>query len=149
MPVSILPASAQESRIVLGDTYRFLQTGAETGGAFSFVEIIGNPGSFVPPHFHAREDEAFHILEGQVEVTDASGTHIAGPGDSIFLPKGEIHGWRIYGDVPARFYLHAVPAGIEDMFYEMSEVAAGPPDPAVLVPLCARYGITILPPPEG
>jgi len=147
MSVAFHPASAQESLSVLGDTYRLLLTGAETGGQFSFIEVLGNPGSFVPPHIHDREDEAFHIIEGQMEVTDASGTYVAGPGDSVFLPRGEMHSFRIIGDGSARFYIHAVPAGIEVMFREINDATPGPPNPATLVTLFARYGITVFPPP--
>ena len=37
---------------------------AETGGIYSVVEIISDPGDATPLHVHRNEDEYFVILEG-------------------------------------------------------------------------------------
>jgi hypothetical protein len=45
----------------------FQQTGAQTGGLFALVEVMGLSGSGPPPHIHHREDESFYVLEGEYE----------------------------------------------------------------------------------
>jgi len=51
---------------VVGDVYRFLVTGDETGGKYAIWEAIVLPGGGPPPHVHSREEEGFYILEGQI-----------------------------------------------------------------------------------
>jgi quercetin dioxygenase-like cupin family protein len=50
-----------------GDFYRFLITGAESGGAYFAMEAIVPPGGGPPPHIHRNEKETFYVLEGEVE----------------------------------------------------------------------------------
>jgi hypothetical protein len=46
------------------------------------------------------------------------------------------------GQVPARMIEIISPSGFENFFRELSEMlAAGPPDPELLMPLAVRYGI--------
>ena len=71
--------------------------GAQTGGAFTFIEWSA-PAGFGPPlHVHGREDEAFHILDGQISVQCGSKRFTAGPGDFTFLPRGIPHTFLVTG----------------------------------------------------
>ncbi|MEQ8788802.1 MAG: cupin domain-containing protein [Pirellulaceae bacterium] len=54
---------------VVGDLYRFLATGEETGGKYAMWEAIVPPGGGPPPHIHSREEESFYVLEGQMTTT--------------------------------------------------------------------------------
>jgi len=40
--------------------------GRNTGGVVSVVESHDVPGGGPPPHIHTREDEWFHVLEGEL-----------------------------------------------------------------------------------
>ena len=42
--------------------------GADTGGAYCLLELGLAPGMSVPRHTHTREDEAYHVLSGELEV---------------------------------------------------------------------------------
>jgi hypothetical protein len=53
------PAGAGATYLGPGDVYRFLVTGAETGGAYFAMEAFVAPGGGPPPHRHSREDETF------------------------------------------------------------------------------------------
>jgi hypothetical protein len=46
-----------------GDSYRFLITGAESGGAYFAMEAIVPAGGGPPPHIHRNEDETFFFEE--------------------------------------------------------------------------------------
>jgi hypothetical protein len=49
----------------LGDLYRFLVTGADSGGAYFAMEAIVPTGGGPPPHIHHAEDETVCIVEGK------------------------------------------------------------------------------------
>ena len=92
-----------------GDLYRFLVTGAETGGAYFAMEAVVPPGGGPPPHTHAREDETFYVLEGRVDFRLGDERVTAGPGDFVNVPRGRVHnfhnagrGLRPGGDARAR-----------------------------------------------
>jgi quercetin dioxygenase-like cupin family protein len=126
---------------VVGDTYRFLGVGADTGSQYFVMEATVPPGGGPPPHVHAREEEGFYVLDGEIDF-EAEGRRLrAGPGTYLNMPKGGAHAFRNNGERPARMLVFCAPAGIEDFFVE-----ADSKGPEVLVEIAARYGITILPP---
>lgn len=124
-----------------GDIYRFLVTGAETGGAYFAMEALVPPGGGPPPHVHRNEDETFYVLEGRVDFRLGDERVTAGPGDFVNVPRGEVHNFHNAGGEEARLILTFTPAGIEHFFEETLERAL---DPSALVPddvaeVSARY----------
>src|SRR5206468_4613458 len=81
---------------VLGVTHLYKATGAETAGAFSLWEDVVPPGAGAPLHTHAREDEAFYVLSGeiQVEFEGQSAPHRVGPGGFFFAARHRRHAYR-------------------------------------------------------
>jgi quercetin dioxygenase-like cupin family protein len=96
-----------------GDSYRFLVTGAETGGAYFVMEAYVPPGGGPPPHIHRNEDETFYVVEGECELLLGDETITAGPGDFVSVPRGTLHRFHNAGDAPTRLILTFTPAGIE------------------------------------
>ena len=43
-------------------------SGADTGGAYCLLEVSLAPGMMVPRHTHTREDEAYYVLSGELEI---------------------------------------------------------------------------------
>ena len=119
-----LPASAGDTYYGPGDVYRFLVTGAETGGAYFAMEAIVPPGGGPPPHIHRNEDETFYVLEGQTEFLLDGEIVVAGPGDFVSVPRGAVHRFRNASDELTRLILTFTPAGIEGFFRETLERAA-------------------------
>jgi mannose-6-phosphate isomerase-like protein (cupin superfamily) len=71
-----------------------------------------------PPqlHIHHEDDEAWHILEGQVEFRFSDGREVVGPGTTIFVPAGVAHTYVTSDD--ARYLIVLTPqleALIEDL----------------------------------
>ncbi len=54
---------------VVGDVYRFLDTGEDSNGKYALFEGIISPGGVPPPHVHSREEEGFYVLEGEIAFT--------------------------------------------------------------------------------
>ena len=63
----VLAAGEGRSIWVVGDRYTIKASGNDTGGAFAMIEAIVPHGNGPPPHIHSREDEAFYVLEGELQ----------------------------------------------------------------------------------
>jgi quercetin dioxygenase-like cupin family protein len=134
---------ADEGRIYIGpgDWYRFLVTGAETGGMYFAMEAIVPPGGGPPPHIHRREDETFHVLEGQVEFLLGDELVTAGVGDFVNVPRDTVHRFHNASSELARLIITFSPAGLEKFFEETLERALTPDQtpPDNLEEVAARY----------
>lgn len=139
---------------VVGDIYRFLATGEETGGAYALFEATVGPGGGPPPHVHQREEEGFYVLEGEITFTVGTERIMAGPGTFANMPVGTPHTFKNETDRPAKMLISVVPAGLEQMFFEVGRpvepesVSAPPPSPEEigrLLEAAPRYGIELLP----
>jgi len=124
-----------------GDSYRFLITGAESGGAYFAMEAIVPPGGGPPPHIHRNEDETFYVLDGELEFLLGDRILMGRAGDFVNVPRGTVHRFRNAGTARARLLLTFTPAGIERFFEETLERATDPgqPPPDNLQAVAARY----------
>ncbi|MEO8131657.1 MAG: quercetin 2,3-dioxygenase [Bryobacteraceae bacterium] len=137
-----------------GGTVSILANGQETGGAFSLIETVQIPGSEPPLHVHEREDEFFYVLKGEVNVLVGGKAHKLGPGDTMFLPRGIPHTFRIKSPV-AHLLGVITPSGFERWFqtigtrarsFDLPELS-GPPSSEMLETmraLSAELGVRIL-----
>ena len=83
-------------------------TGSVTGLALFNQEC--RPGTGAPSHTHEFE-EIVTILEGTAEVWVDDARQVVGPGTSVFIRTGAIHGFVNTGSGPLK--LQAVIAGTE------------------------------------
>lgn len=123
---------------------------AETGGAYGITEQVVTAASNPPLHRHGGEDEAFYVLEGEVEVEVDGEVATATAGALAFVPRGAVHTYRV---VSPTARLLVVTSGkpadnLEDFFFAMGDPAGARvlPQPATpdlerLVTLAARSGI--------
>jgi quercetin dioxygenase-like cupin family protein len=136
----------------MGDhTAEILLSSEETGGQFALIAGVVQPGGGPPPHVHEREDEMFHILSGRFEAwTEANGTVIAEPGDTLFAPRGIAHAWRNISDEVGRIIAVVTPGGFEKMFADMEPLVQelkakggvpGPDDFARIGAAMGRYAV--------
>jgi quercetin dioxygenase-like cupin family protein len=137
---------------VVGDVYRFLAAGEDTGGKYALWETIVPPGGGPPPHVHSREEEGFYVLEGEITFTVNGERVVARAGTFANLPVGTPHGFKNESDRPAKMLVSVAPAGLERMFFECGkplaegETSAPPPTKDEIEKLLAvapRYGIEI------
>ena len=124
-----------------GDSYRFLITGAESGGAYFAMEAIVPAGGGPPPHIHRNEDETFYVLEGELEFLLGDRVVTGTAGDFVNVPRGTVHRFHNAGTEQARLILTFTPAGIEKFFEETLEPATDPgqPPPDNLQAVAERY----------
>lgn len=68
------------------------------------------------PHFHKQHLDAFHVLEGRLEVTVGTEIVLAGPGTSIAIPPGIVHAFTNAGPGRARYLnIHAPDCGFIEL----------------------------------
>src|ERR1700712_4269746 len=79
----------------LGALVRTQLSSDDTGGALAVLEHHARNGYSSPMHRHLRDDETFLVLDGHVELIADGREYVAGPGSSIFLPKGVVHGFVV------------------------------------------------------
>jgi quercetin dioxygenase-like cupin family protein len=107
---------------IVGDIYRFVATGEETNGAYSMFEAIVLPGGGPPPHIHRREDETFYVLEGEITFQIGEERQVSRPGSFVHMPIGNQHSFKNETDKNARMLITLMPAGLEEMFFEVGKV---------------------------
>lgn len=152
-PVFVAPGAGAQQRRVIADVVTFKITGAETNGAYALFETVTQPQGGTPPHIQEYEDEAFFILEGNYRFLIGDRELDAPAGAYAFVPRGTVHAFTNVGEAPARMLILVTPGGMHEHFFEEAgdpaSAPAGPPDFARLGAAAAKYGITILPPPEA
>jgi quercetin dioxygenase-like cupin family protein len=99
-------------------------SGAETFGQLAVMESTYPPGLSVPAHFHAGEDEMFHLLDGELQGFCDDDRWIATPGSFVFVPRDRPHGFVVTSDEPARALVIVGPPRLDRQV-----VASGTPAP--------------------
>jgi mannose-6-phosphate isomerase-like protein (cupin superfamily) len=143
-PLTIVQPGEREVTGDLGGIgVAFKLWGRDTNGMVSVVEHPFAVGALVEPHLHTREDEYSIVTEGEIGFRSGSREVVLGPGGYITKPRGEMHAMWNAGSVPARMIEIISPAGLENFFWEVSELlrAAAPPDLTQLAALAETYGV--------
>src|SRR5438552_14483080 len=105
----------------VGDVYRVLASGQQTGGAYSLSEIRVSPNNGPPPHIHSREDESFFVIEGEVTFEIGDEKIVARPGTFLLGPRGIPHTFKNTGESPARLLVLVIPPGFENFVNEFAQ----------------------------
>lgn len=122
---------------------RYLLDGAQAG-TMGMFELSVPPGSNVPPpHSHTKNEECVYVLEGILRYSVAEATRDLGPGDSMFTPKGTVHGFSNPFPELARALIVLSPDIGAQYFLDVGAVvnAGGPPNIAALVSVMTRHGL--------
>lgn len=134
------PGGGRRGHLAPGVDVIFKIGGEDTGMALSIVEHPFEVGALVPPHTHTLEDEYSIVLEGNIGFRSNDQEVVLGPGGYIVKPRGELHAMWNAGSTPARMIEVISPAGFERFFHEFADLTdAGPPDPAAIAAIAARY----------
>lgn len=119
--------------------FRILAEAGDTGGTFSLLEFRGEEGPWTVPHIHQAMEESFYVLEGSFVFTMNGDEIEAGAGSFILVPRGVTHVIRAEAS-GGRLLCLAVPAGLEEMFKELSRLPSDAiTDPAVRAAISSRY----------
>jgi quercetin dioxygenase-like cupin family protein len=132
---------------------RFLLEAADTNGSVAMFEFIVPVGARVPvPHSHKRYDETIYGIEGVITFTVEGKAVRIGPGESLFIPRGAVHGFDNQEQTDVRALAVVTPALIGPGFFmETAAIvnAGGPPDIEKLKDVMARHGLVPANPPKA
>jgi len=91
---SLTVVAAQEgpSVSVVGDTYRTNICSEQTNDAYALIDMLIPPKGGPGPHSHATFQEAFYIVEGEIQVITKGKTYTATKGSYVNIPfNGPVH----------------------------------------------------------
>jgi quercetin dioxygenase-like cupin family protein len=128
---------------------RFLQSGEDTGGAVDLFEMTLQPAARMPvPHYHESWDETIYGISGTSTWTVDGKDVDVGPGDSVFIKRGIVHGFTNRSQAAATCLCLLSPGALGTKYFK--EMAAllggGAPDPAKMKEVMLRYGLVPVPP---
>ena len=127
---------------VLGDqvTIKVASAGSPFGQAIVSVEVP--PGSGTPCVMHAKEEEVYYLLEGELYMHTPTEHHTLQPGDMVHLPPRTPHGYRNPGKGPARFLAWTIGGPMDRFFVTMAErVHQLPRDLPAMQAVLAEFGV--------
>ncbi len=109
----------------------------------SFVAFEASPPPGVPgppQHVHREYDEAWYIVDGEVEFDLGTDTYLCPSGSVVFAPRGVAHCFRNRGPASARMLVVASPP-ILPLVEGLGSLTGGggPPDMTALGALLAQH----------
>lgn len=127
-----------------GLSLRFLQDKHSTNGSLDLFEMtVPHEGRMPVAHYHRDWEETVYGLAGTVTFTVAGEQHRIGPGQTLFIPRGVVHGFSNDSGADAVCLSLLTPGVLgPEYFRELAAlVAKGSPDPAALHEIMSRHGL--------
>lgn len=154
--LTVAPQDGQTLSVV-GDTYRLVVTGQQTGGNYALIEMLVPPGSGPGPHEHPAFHETYYILEGEMLFQFEDKSITAKKGQLVSIPKGGgVHRFHNVSTENVRMLCTVVPAGLDAFFQEIGKPVSpgtflpppkmGPDEQQRLKAIAERQGQTLYPP---
>ncbi|MEH2070380.1 MAG: cupin domain-containing protein [Nostoc sp.] len=141
-PIILTPGEGNQFSI-LGGHFTTKATGEDTNGAWTVYEITDTQGNGPPLHTHPWE-EAFYILEGEMDIEIGTQTILASAGSFVNIPHNVPHGFNIRSTT-AKFLVLVSPKGAEKFYEEMGEVAESPAlNMEKVQPVLKKHGLQFL-----
>jgi uncharacterized cupin superfamily protein len=121
----------------------------------SVLESRAPYGSSPPLHVHRREDELFHVLEGELRLRADDADIRLGAGESLLAPKGVPHTYRVESRDGARWLVITRRGDFERFVRAQSRPAErpelparqGPPDREAFAAAARAHQIDLVGPP--
>jgi quercetin dioxygenase-like cupin family protein len=143
-PLFYVPNDSCAGLSVVGERVHVLAAAGETGAGEAFMNA-GPPGAGPPPHTHPW-DEAYLMLEGEMDVLLGDRTVRLEPGMYVYVPAGTAHNFRYV--TPGRFFSYTSAPGAAKFFQELDRDAPElPPNLSRIVEIAARNQVQLAGPP--
>jgi quercetin dioxygenase-like cupin family protein len=128
---------------------RFLRSKEDTDGSLDMFEMTVQPNARMPvPHYHETWDETIYGLAG-VTTWRIDGQDVGvGSGQTVFIKRGIVHGFRNDTQEPATCLCVLSPGVLGPAYFRelAALIASGAPDLAKMKEIMLRYGLVPVPP---
>jgi quercetin dioxygenase-like cupin family protein len=125
-----------------GLVLEFLHSKDDTGDSLDMFRMTVQPNARMPvPHYHESWDETVYGLSGTLNFR-VDGQDIAvGPGQSVFIKRGVVHGFSNETQEPATCLSVLTPGVLGPAYFRevAALLAAGAPDPARMKETMLRH----------
>jgi quercetin dioxygenase-like cupin family protein len=124
---------------------RFLVEADETAGTAALFEFdVPTGGPAPPPHSHDGWEETIYGLRGTLTWTVDGVATAVGPGEVLCIPRGVVHRFENLGTEVATQLAVVTPGRLgPEYFRDLAALAGeGPPDPAAMLDVMRRHGLT-------
>lgn len=109
--------SGDDLRFADGSEFIVVRSASETGGESLEMEFVLPPSTEQPPkHTHPQQRESYEVIEGSFEVFSGKGWQLLQQGESISVPPGEVHTFRVGEEPTSVRNVHAPALDFEDDF---------------------------------
>jgi quercetin dioxygenase-like cupin family protein len=128
----------------------------ETAGGYALMEHVLTAACNSPVHVHNGEDEAFYVLDGEIEFVVDGEVALATAGTYVLAPRGVAHSFRVLTETARALVINSSSARAPGSgFHEFARAAGVPaaarrlpvpaaPDPVALAELAAAHDIDII-----
>lgn len=141
--MNVIRSAEGTSLKVLGDRLTIKVASAQSPHGQAIVTVEVPPGSGTPCVTHAREEEVYFVLEGELSMHTPTERHTLRAGDMVHLPPLTPHGYRNASDRPARFLAWTIGGPMDRFFARMAEsVQRLPRDIGAMQTIMAEHGVT-------
>jgi quercetin dioxygenase-like cupin family protein len=122
----------------------FLRSKHDTAGSLDLMRMTVPPAGQMPvAHYHRDWDETVYGLEGTLTFRVDGAEHAVGPGDTLLIKRGVVHGFENRSDADATCLAVLTPGVLgPEYFRELAAlISKGPPDGAVVREIMLRHGL--------
>jgi quercetin dioxygenase-like cupin family protein len=152
--VPTLRVDPAEETIRLGPlAVRFLITGENSNGTAAIFEVSVPRAQRLaaPAHSHDHYEETIYGITGVLTWTVDGAPIDVGPGQALCIPRGAVHRFDNNGTEDATALCVISPAAIGPQYFReaaevIREAAGGPPNPARMIDVMRRHGLTAVRP---
>ena len=123
---------------------RFLQDRHATNGSLDLFEMtVPHQGHMPVAHYHRDWEETVYGLSGTITFIVAGERRPIGPGETLFIPRGVVHGFENISGADATCLSLLTPGVLgREYFRELAAlVAACAPNPADIHEIMERHGL--------
>jgi quercetin dioxygenase-like cupin family protein len=119
---------------------------AERTGSYEIFLQSGPEGAGPPPHSHPW-DEAYYVLDGELDVLLGDRTVVVRAGELVHVPAGMVHNFRMRTR-SATFLSMSSRAGAAKFFQDFDREISDPADIPKIVAVAGRHDVRLPPPPS-
>jgi quercetin dioxygenase-like cupin family protein len=120
---------------------RFICRAEDTRKAWSLMENEVPENAGPPPHKHPW-DEAYYVIDGEIEFELGERRERVRAGDFVYAPGGTVHAFHGVSKAPAHMLIFDAPAHAETFFKELArEVRELPRDLPKVPEIGDRHGL--------